>query len=154
MVIIFKRGVLIHPSTQFSFMHSLWVPFVCMQSFRLIGFMVLELWRTHIYILSWPKILAPLHFFQIMHHFFQKIVEILKSFDIHICISLVCSGTKQKKAEKITKSSFSPHGNPKMAWTILLAPFRSCSKQFDFKQVILIYFGIEFTCSELLVPTI
>jgi len=35
-----------------------------------------------------------------MHHFFQKIAEIKKSFGIHICISLVCSGTKQKKAEK------------------------------------------------------
>jgi len=39
----------------------------------------------------------PCTFFQIMHHFFQKIVEIKKYFGIHICISLVCGGTKQKK---------------------------------------------------------
>ena len=46
-LIMFKRRVLINPNTQFSLLHFLGVPFVCMQSFRLIGFMVLELWRRH-----------------------------------------------------------------------------------------------------------
>jgi len=46
-LIIFKTGVLINPNNQFSVMHFLGVFFVCMQSFRLLGFMVLELWRRH-----------------------------------------------------------------------------------------------------------
>ena len=46
-LIMFKSGVLINQSTQFSLMHSLGVPLVCMRSFRLIDFMVLELWRRH-----------------------------------------------------------------------------------------------------------
>jgi len=81
---------------------------------------------THFHIQSWSKILTPLHFFQIMQHFLQKIVEIKNSFGIHVCISLVCSGTKQKRLKKITKSQLIPHRNPKMARTMLLAPFRSC----------------------------
>ena len=46
LLIIFKMGVLMNPNTQFSLMHSLGVPLVCMQSFRLLGFMVCELWRS------------------------------------------------------------------------------------------------------------
>ena len=36
-------------NTQFSVIHFLGVFLVCMRSFRLIGFMVLELWRRHIH---------------------------------------------------------------------------------------------------------
>ena len=46
-LIIFKRGVLINPNTQFSLIHALEVPLVNMQSFRLLDFMTLGLWRTH-----------------------------------------------------------------------------------------------------------
>ena len=56
---------------------------------------------------------------------------------------------KMKKAENFTKLYLLPHTNPKMAWTITLAPFRSCYKSLDFKQVILLYFGIELTYGEL-----
>ena len=60
-----------------------------------------------LYLLLWTKILASLHFFQIMHRSFQKIVEIKKYFGLHMCIYLVCSGTKQKKLKKmINLSSF------------------------------------------------
>ena len=61
---------------------------------------------------------------------------------------------KTKKAERITKPLLISHRNPKMARTILLAPFRSCLKQLDFKQVILLYFGIELTCGEFQMPAI
>ena len=44
---MFKRGVFINPNTQFSLLPFLGVFFVCMQSLRLLGFMVWELWRTH-----------------------------------------------------------------------------------------------------------
>ena len=36
-----------NPNTEFSLMHFLGVPLACVQSFRLLGFMVLELWRRH-----------------------------------------------------------------------------------------------------------
>ena len=46
-LIIFQRSVLINPNTQFSLLHFLGVFLGCMQSFRLLGFIVLELWRRH-----------------------------------------------------------------------------------------------------------
>ena len=42
-----KGGVLMNPNTQFSVLHFLRVFLVCMQSFRLLGFMALELLRRH-----------------------------------------------------------------------------------------------------------
>ena len=71
------------------------------------------------------KILPPLHFFQIMYLFFQKIVEILKYFVIHVYF-FGLQWNKTNKSFKIMKSQLIPHRNPKMAQKILLAPFRSC----------------------------
>ncbi len=50
-LVIFKRCVHINPNIQFSFMHSLGFPLVCMQSLGPLRFMVLDLW-THTLLLQ------------------------------------------------------------------------------------------------------
>ena len=42
-----KGGVLMNPNTQFSVKHFLGVPLVYIQRFRLLGFIVLGLWKRH-----------------------------------------------------------------------------------------------------------
>ena len=59
-LIIFKRCVLINLNAQFSLLHFLGVFLVCMQRFRLIGFMVLELWRRHTHTLLFAETDATL----------------------------------------------------------------------------------------------
>lgn len=48
------------------------------------------------YIQSWPKILAPLHFFQIMHYFSQKMICKYQCFGILIFIDFESRVKKDK----------------------------------------------------------
>ena len=63
------------------------------------------------------KILAPVHFCQIMHHYSQKIVAIKNAF-VFTFISFVCIGKTQKKSEKKKKLNLLfLHRTPKMDFT-------------------------------------
>ena len=71
----------------------------------------------------WSKILAPLHFCQIMHHFSKKnvaITNVLVFTRLYILFALEQNKKSEEKKKK-AKSDI-PHRTPKMNWTKLLAP--------------------------------
>ena len=68
--------------------------------------------KPWVIIQSWSKILAPLHFCQIMHHFSQKIVAITNAL-VFMCF--LCIGKTQKIWGK-KHQIWLPHRTPKMDW--------------------------------------
>src|SRR4029434_1964959 len=56
-----------------------------------------------LHIQSWTKILAPLHFCQIMYHFSQKIVAITNVL-VFTCLFLLFALEQHKKAEKTSQT--------------------------------------------------
>ena len=77
---------------------------------------------------SWLKILALIHFFQIMHHFSRKLLKLINLVvSTNVFLWFAVEQNKKKAGNLLNLSLF--HRNPKMVRpTILLAPFRSCEK--------------------------